>query len=842
MSMHFASESGRRFARILALVAAIVLVLGDSAVAVTSSVSPAFAEPANAGATDQPAFRFPWDAQQTWKFASAPSSSELDFTPDGSAQVLAAAGGDVYYSGGQTNDLTVKIRHGATPWETWYVHLDTSLYGKDGFLVGPDGAPEPIAVNQGQYLGDAVKSMGIQLIRNSAPETWSGKVINGWLSQGGSLVDTTTGATGGFVSTNVQPPIGLLPRPVRFLDTRLEKLPDPLRPNPYFGPISNESTRCIQVTGQMGIPANATGVIANVTAVNHSKEGWLTLFPLGQPVPATSTVNFDLDQYAVANGALARVGLDGKVCVYFGTVNSVAGRTDAVLDVTGYLSNSAPARLPLLQSPLRLADTRTVGGPISSGSSRCFLVTGKPGLPAGVPGVMLNVTAVGHAKGGWLTVYPSGQPVPATSTLNFDPAEYAIANGVLARTGPDGKVCVSVGTVNAVPDKVHVLLDATGYLADMTNQVQLLSRPLRGVDTRFDGGPIDTGQSRCWKVDKLPGFSGIPSDAHGLMLNGAVSDYTVNGWLTLYPFGQVVPKVSWLNFDLREYAIANNTIARVGDDDKVCVNVGSDPTTPGRSDVILDAQGYLAPQTAGRLPSLPMLASDSAGNNWQIDLTCTDVTGATCDTNTGKFPGNGVAATDIARSEYGRLYGESSTTLYQVDPISGVVATVGNFHTLNAPLVGVNAMTFSPAGDLFGATAAGFLYRIDPNTGSAKLIGSLVSPSIPDGSSGDLVFTGDGTLLAILNRAAGGNDVLVRVNAATGVASRINPNPLLPPNDLGFVDVFGLAFSGDTLYGLTGYPVPQKSCGLGALVRIDQKTGSATFERCLRFAAFGASS
>ncbi len=340
-----------------------------------------------------------------------------------------------------------------------------------------------------------------------------------------------------------------------------------------------------------------------------------------------------------------------------------------MLDVTGYLSNSAPARLPLLTSPQRLADTRALGGggPISSGASRCFQVAGRSGIPAGAPGVILNVTAVGYTTEGWLTVYPSGQTVPATSTLNFDRDAYAVANGALARPGPDGKVCVGVGTVNAAPGKAQVLLDASGYLTDMTNQVQLLSHPQRLVDTRTNGGPIVTGTSRCYA---LAGLGGIPNDAGGLLLNVAAASYAARGWLTLYPFGQSMlasqPGTSTLNFDPNEYAIANNAIPRVGSDGQVCVSVGTNDSAPGSSQVVLDGQGYLAPQTAGRLPSLPMLASSSDGNLFRIDPTGQD-------TPIGKVTSDGVALTDIARSEYGRLYGESSSTLYQIDPATGSI-------------------------------------------------------------------------------------------------------------------------------------------------------------------------
>jgi hypothetical protein len=56
------------------------------------------------------------------------------------------------------------------------------------------------------------------------------------------------------------------------------------------------------------------------------------------------------------------------------------------------------------------------------------------------------------------------QPVPATSTLNFDPREYAIANGAIAKLGPDGQVCVDVGTVGNAPGSAQVILDVAGFL------------------------------------------------------------------------------------------------------------------------------------------------------------------------------------------------------------------------------------------------------------------------------------------------------------------------------------------------------------------------------------------
>jgi hypothetical protein len=114
-------------------------------------------------------------------------------------------------------------------------------------------------------------------------------------------------------------------------------------------------------------------------------------------------------------------------------------------------------------TPVRVADTRASGAPIATGTSHCFAVAGVSGIPANATAVALNMTAVGYGVNGWLTGYPNGQAVPATSTLNYDPSAYAIANGVILAVGTGGQVCVNVGTVNSAPGSSHVVLDVTGY-------------------------------------------------------------------------------------------------------------------------------------------------------------------------------------------------------------------------------------------------------------------------------------------------------------------------------------------------------------------------------------------
>jgi hypothetical protein len=272
--------------------------------------------------------------------------------------------------------------------------------------------------------------------------------------------DTVNGAPGnvdvvmdllGFVPTGSA--ITPLSTPQRAGDTRLAG-----------GPIATGTSRCLQVAGQGGIPADAAAVLLTVTAVDYATRGWLTLYPNGSPVPPTSTLDFGGLPFAVANGALTHVGTAGQVCMNVGTINGAPGSVDVALDVTGYVTGAGAAQLPTLGSPQRLVDTRRSGGPMTTGATRCFAVAGQADVPNNAVGVVINATAVDAGARGWLTIYPAEQPAPATSTLDFDPSTFAVANQTIVPLGATGQVCVQVGTVGAVPATTNVVLDIVGYL------------------------------------------------------------------------------------------------------------------------------------------------------------------------------------------------------------------------------------------------------------------------------------------------------------------------------------------------------------------------------------------
>src|SRR6266542_3359060 len=116
-------------------------------------------------------------------------------------------------------------------------------------------------------------------------------------------------------------------------------------------------------------------------------------------------------------------------------------------------------------TPCRVLDTRNPVGPFggpafSSGQTRSFTIPSGPcsGIPiAGA--YSLNFTVVNMIGLGFLTAWPAGTAQPLVSTLDYVPAEGALANAAIVPASGSGaiSVFVSVGT--------DVIIDINGYYA-----------------------------------------------------------------------------------------------------------------------------------------------------------------------------------------------------------------------------------------------------------------------------------------------------------------------------------------------------------------------------------------
>ena len=221
-----------------------------------------------------------------------------------------------------------------------------------------------------------------------------------------------------------------LQSPIRAYDSRLAE-----------GVIPSGGSRVVKVAGitvnGINVPADATSIVANVTAVDSSEAGYLTVFPAGQAAPAISTHNFGKGEN-FANTVVMGVS-SGNIAVLNQFYNNGAGGTQVLVDVVGYSRSIAGGGHLRTLAPVRVLDSRVGTGtskePFHARAARDLTIVGQPGVPTNVQAVVLNMTVANATNtGSFVTVWPSGEPQPNVSNLNII-AGVTRPNLVVARVG-----------------------------------------------------------------------------------------------------------------------------------------------------------------------------------------------------------------------------------------------------------------------------------------------------------------------------------------------------------------------------------------------------------------------
>lgn len=340
----------------------------------------------------------------------------------------------------------------------------------------------------------------------------------------------------------------------------------------------------LTIAGRGGVPLTGVASVAlNVTAVNPTSGGYMTVWAAGQPRPGTSNLNF-FPKQNVPNMVVVPLGTDGKISLW----SSVT--LDVVVDVLGWFPTGSFNAL----TPARLMDTRDFGetvddafaGPpkLVGGSEFNLPIADRGGVPSsGVASVALNVTAIYPAAGGYLTVWPSGLERPNASNLNFTPGR-VVPNMVIVPLGADGTIALwSSVSVDAV-------VDVVGWFP--SGSFNGLS-PSRLMDTRAIGDTIDDDFAGPPKLIggtdfnlTIAGRGGVPSaGVASVVLNVTAVNPPAGGFMTVWSAGQTRPGTSNLNF-YPGLTVPNMVIVPVGADGKISLWSSS------AVDVVVDVLGW----------------------------------------------------------------------------------------------------------------------------------------------------------------------------------------------------------------------------------------------------------
>jgi CSLREA domain-containing protein len=264
--------------------------------------------------------------------------------------------------------------------------------------------------------------------------------------------------------------------PVRILDTR-----NNIGLSGAFAP-GQERDLDVTDTLSSGVPATGVdAVLLNVTATSATKSGWLTLYPDGATVPTASNLNFVAGQ-TVPNLVLVKTDDGGGTGTDITIANTKhptiptpnAGSVHVIADVVGYYDDAEGDNLVAI-TPERIADTRNnigdVGStPVPPGGEILVDPTTSANLPAAgsYTAVVVNVTATGGTKNGWLTVFPSDGVLPTASNINFL-AGQTIPNLVKILVSAEGQFRIANTKHPTVPTPnagtVHIIVDIVGYFA-----------------------------------------------------------------------------------------------------------------------------------------------------------------------------------------------------------------------------------------------------------------------------------------------------------------------------------------------------------------------------------------
>jgi hypothetical protein len=335
-----------------------------------------------------------------------------------------------------------------------------------------------------------------------------------------------------------------------FVPIAPKRVVDSRTPLGVTGIFSMGVPRTFKVAGVSPIPANAVAVTGNVTVVGQTSSGFVSLTPTPTANPKSSTINVPLGDVR-ANNFTVPLSATGQLSAVFR--GAVGSKAHVIVDITGYFVEGGSRATYDTISPARVLDSRSglgLGGAFKANVPRTLSIAGAHGIPADATAITGNLTVVGQTHSGYLSVTPSPQANPLSSTINF-PLGDIRANGLTAQLNASGDLSI---VFKAASGTTHVLLDITGYYRDGAGGALFYPLPpARLVDTRPGVlasqlvGAFTMGTPRTFEPI---GRGGISVAATAVTGNLTVVGQTAAGYVSITPDPVSSPTTSTINFPL----------------------------------------------------------------------------------------------------------------------------------------------------------------------------------------------------------------------------------------------------------------------------------------------------
>jgi len=293
--------------------------------------------------------------------------------------------------------------------------------------------------------------------------------------------------------------------PCRLMDTRAG---GQIGPNQTLTAKSVRSVAGRGTQGQCVIPASATALAVNLTAVGGTSASFLTIWPDEELRPNSSNLNW-APGAAVANTADVGLSSTGNFTVF-----NESGTVDIIIDIAGYYETVVGGTGPV--GPTGAAGASGAVGPAGAAGAPGAAGPVGPAGPAGTTGAAGPAGTTGAAG----PAGPTGAAGPAGPTGADGPAGAAGPAGATGAAGPAGATGAAgpagpagtFGAVNVVtaPLELVIAQNASGVVSCPVGQVAISGGAEAPTATALNirssrPNPITSTDPTGWYVDVRTG-------------------------------------------------------------------------------------------------------------------------------------------------------------------------------------------------------------------------------------------------------------------------------------------------------------------------------------------------
>ena len=222
-----------------------------------------------------------------------------------------------------------------------------------------------------------------------------------------------------------------------------------------------------------------------------------------------------------------------------GATLAVMAGAGGLLTASASGSTGASSFVPI--TPCRLLDTRaanlvgTRSTPLAATETMATPVWGTNGnctIPTGATGVSMNVVAVNPTAASYLTVFPSDQPLPLSSNLNWVADQAPTPNAVTVSASTDGRISFynNAGTVDIAVDVVGYYEPSSSGPAGPSGPVGPAGPAGATGATGLSGPPGPSGVTPAqvlWVATSGGDFTSVNAALASITENNATNRYVI---------------------------------------------------------------------------------------------------------------------------------------------------------------------------------------------------------------------------------------------------------------------------------------------------------------------------